>query len=177
MNLVPFIARGPVRSSENFFIILQEKDKNRLCYVTIDLIAGHCLALQLQGVQSVRPLTHQLIFNTLVELGCVLDKIVITQIIDNSYRATLYIKNPDKLVIEIDSRPSDAITLAIIAGCPMLINEDLLEMNEELRTMVDAAEKQAKTNFLSNKEMLPKKMTEEEAAEFLKNFDPGKKTH
>ena len=82
--------------------------------------------MRLQGLSPERPLTHDLFATTLEELGVGLDQVVIAELAEETYHARLFLEL-DGRVVEIDSRPSDALALAVRAGVPVFAAEDVLD--------------------------------------------------
>jgi bifunctional DNase/RNase len=100
------------------------------------------IAFALEGVDTPRPLTHDLFCDVLDELGVTLERVVITELRDTTYFADLHLKAADG-VVHVSSRPSDAIALAVRTGCPIFAEEDVLEeagFVEEADDDVDADE-------------------------------------
>jgi bifunctional DNase/RNase len=84
------------------------------------------IAFALEGVDTPRPLTHDLFCDVLDELGVTLERVVITELRDTTYFADLHLKSPNG-VVHVSSRPSDAIALAVRTGCPIFAEEDVLD--------------------------------------------------
>lgn len=85
------------------------------------------IALALEGVETPRPLTHDLFCNVLDELGASLDEVVVTEIRGTTYYAELHL-DVDGEELSVSSRPSDAIALAVRAGCPIYVDDEVLEV-------------------------------------------------
>ncbi len=84
------------------------------------------ILLGIQGIEAPRPLTHDLISNTLERLGHSLDRVLITRIEEGTFYAELVLRGPLGEV-RIDARPSDSMALAVRAGCPIYVAEAVLE--------------------------------------------------
>ncbi len=84
------------------------------------------IAFALEGVDTPRPLTHDLFCDVLAELGTTLERVLITELRDTTYFATLHLATGGQ-VREVSSRPSDAIALAVRIGCPIFAEEDVLD--------------------------------------------------
>jgi len=85
------------------------------------------IALALEGVETPRPLTHELFCNVLDQLGADLTQVVVTEIRDTTYYAELHL-DLDEEVLRISARPSDAVALAVRAGCPIFVDDEVLEV-------------------------------------------------
>ena len=99
--------------------------KKRSLPIWIGLFEAQAILLGLQEVDTPRPLTHDLISSILQKLDTKLDKVVITNIIDNTFYALLYLKMNEQEVT-VDSRPSDGIALALKTGAPIFISEEVM---------------------------------------------------
>lgn len=113
-------------SSGNFVMVLQEIDSPRKLPIIIGIQEAQAIAVALEQMHPVRPLTHDLFLNTIGSLKASLECVKICGIKEGTYFSVIVVKDSDKNLIEIDSRTSDAIALAIRQNCPILINENLL---------------------------------------------------
>jgi bifunctional DNase/RNase len=92
-------------------------------------IGGHeatAIALALEGVSTPRPLTHDLLCNVLDELGAELTRVVITEIRETTYYAELHLDLDDDVLL-VSARPSDALALAVRVGCPIFVEDAVME--------------------------------------------------
>ena len=94
--------------------------------IVIGPVEAMAILMNMQGITPNRPLTHNLLKNLLDLLGAEVEQIIITNIKDNVYYANLYIKH-DKYTFEVDSRPSDAIAIALAYNAPIYMNLKLIE--------------------------------------------------
>jgi bifunctional DNase/RNase len=107
-------------------VILKETEGERVLPIWIGPAEASAIALELQGVKYVRPLTHDLVKQIIVGLGANLRRVLITQVKDNTYYAELHLYR-DNHVIQIDARPSDSIAVALRLKAPIFTHDDLLE--------------------------------------------------
>ena len=135
-------------------IFLDETEGTRILPIWIGPMEAQAIAIRLSGYPSPRPMTHDLIFSIIKTLGLKIVSVTITDIVENTYYSQLLITDTDggnpRLV---DSRPSDAVAMAVRFGCPIYINESVF----------------GKTQVLS------KPITEDEVVKFkhdLKNLKP-----
>lgn len=119
--------------SNMYILLLKEINGNDTLPIWIGRPEADSIALALGKIATPRPLTHDLIKNVLEGLKTKVIKIVITEIVDNTYYAVIYV---DKSGVEvpIDSRPSDAIAVAIRMNCPIFVEKNVIESknNDEL---------------------------------------------
>lgn len=112
-------------------VVLQGKRDKRTLILTIGHFEANGIALPLQGVTPPRPLTHDLILALLTEVKTSLSRIVITDLRSDIYYAVLYL-DAGGHVLKVDSRPSDAIALALRAKVPILVEDRVFEKAERL---------------------------------------------
>jgi uncharacterized protein len=112
-------------SAGNFVIVLQEINTTRRLPIIIGLQEAQAIAVALEQMHPVRPLTHDLFLNTIELLKGNLEHVKICGIQDGTYISVIVIKDNEQNVIEIDSRTSDAIALAIRKKCPIFISDHL----------------------------------------------------
>jgi bifunctional DNase/RNase len=122
-----------------YVVVLEDMDKTRLVPIWIGLSEGNAIALELQGERFPRPLTHDLIVNLLSCLNATVEKVVVSDLKDNSYYAVLHLKaNGQNLVI--DARPSDSLAIAVRVHCPIFIDEKVLNKCRTVESPITKAE-------------------------------------
>jgi bifunctional DNase/RNase len=106
-------------------VILKDEVGEKWLPIYIGPFEAQAIALQLEHIQMPRPLTHDLVKNILDALNVTISRVIICDLKDNTYYAKLVVKN-DGVHQEIDSRPSDAIALALRMQAPILVAEDVM---------------------------------------------------
>lgn len=124
-------AVGVDPQSRQPLVVLQGKRDRRTLVLTIGHFEANGIALPLQGVMPPRPLTHDLILTLLADLKASLARIVITDLKNDTYYALLYL-DVGGTVLAVDSRPSDAIALALRAKVPILVEDRVFDKAERL---------------------------------------------
>lgn len=124
MDLARIIIR---ENDEQQIIILRERDGDRHFPILIGIFEATAIDRRVKSVKTPRPMTHDLMTNTVDALGCELEKIVIHDLLDHTFYAKLIIRQNGRLV-EIDARPSDAIALQVASDAPLYVSERVLEM-------------------------------------------------
>ncbi len=109
-----------------YILLLKEVDGTQTLPIWIGKPEADSIALALGKVATPRPLTHDLLKNILSTLDLHVSRVVVTDIIDNTYYALLYLTDGDQ-EISIDSRPSDAVALALRVNAPIFVDEDIIE--------------------------------------------------
>jgi bifunctional DNase/RNase len=107
-------------------VILKEKDSDRYLPIWIGPAEADAIAVRLQDVQVARPLTHDLLRGVIDTLGATIDHIVVNDLSNDTFFAKIII-HVDGRSMDIDSRPSDAIALAVRAQVPIYADESVLE--------------------------------------------------
>ncbi len=107
-------------------IILKEMDGIRSLPIWIGLLEATAIASELENIKFPRPMTHDLLKNILDQVGLSVNKIEVCDLKDNTFYALIYLQYKEK-EIAIDSRPSDAIALALRTEAPIYVNEAVLE--------------------------------------------------
>jgi bifunctional DNase/RNase len=108
-------------------IYLKEIDGNRTFPILIGIFEATSIDRRVKGFPSPRPLTHDLICNVIENMGGELQDVIISELKDHTYYARLRVRQNGEL-IEIDSRPSDAIAVAVTCepALPIFVNEEVL---------------------------------------------------
>lgn len=131
----------PVEMQLKRIVIFEFPDQGNIIYLKevsgdreFPIVIGTYEAVQIKrrvhGLTTPRPLTHDLIVNVLRDLGADLEYVYIHDLIDHTYYAKLVVRK-DGETIEVDSRPSDAIAIAVTVGAPIYVEESVLERSLE----------------------------------------------
>ncbi len=112
-------------------VVVEEVGGPRLVPIWIGIFEGGAIAAELTGQEPPRPMTHDLISTIFKTAHLNLEKVIITDLRDNTYFAELYLKTNGSTTV-IDARPSDALALAVRAKCPMYVSEAVFEKCPEL---------------------------------------------
>jgi bifunctional DNase/RNase len=110
---------------EQQLILLRERDGKRALPIVIGLTEALAIDRRIKGVQPPRPMTHDLLGNVIDSLEAELEKIVINDLQDHTFLAKLVIRQQGEL-IEVDSRPSDAIALGVATEVPIYVEDHVL---------------------------------------------------
>jgi len=107
-------------------VILKEKSAERYLPIWIGINEANAIALKITGITPERPITHDLLANILGAVEVVVDRIVVTSLSNEVFYARI-LANVDGRSLEIDSRPSDAIAVAVRVGAGIFVADDVLE--------------------------------------------------
>ena len=109
-------------------IVLKEKQGARLLPVVIGIAEVNAIKLKLSGIEPPRPLTHDLLLRTIESLGARLKEIVIDKLENNTFYAKVVLsRNGAGSEIRVDARPSDSVAIALRAGAPIYVAEEVLD--------------------------------------------------
>ena len=113
-------------TSDHQIVVLKEREGQRSFPIVIGLHEAWAIDRAVKGIPTPRPLTHDLIHNVIEGLGAGLTQIIINDLLNNTFYAKLILQMNGKAV-EIDSRPSDAIALAMQKSTPIFVAEKVLD--------------------------------------------------
>ncbi len=124
VNTVLFDSRN-----SSYIVVLKDETGAKILPIWIGAAEGNSIALAMSNVKSARPLTHDLITSIFDRLEIEIARVVISDLIDNTFYASLYLLHNSK-EFHIDSRPSDAIAIAIRIGAPVFVAEEVLSKQD-----------------------------------------------
>jgi len=107
-------------------IVLKERTGNRVLPIIIGISEVTAIKMKISGIQPPRPLTHDLLRNTITQLGAKLARVVINKLEFNTFFAKLVVQTKEGALEEVDARPSDSIALALRADAPIFVDDDVL---------------------------------------------------
>jgi len=120
-------------------VILKDSDNKVNLPIWIGLLEATAIATELEGIKMARPMTHDLLRNLIGELGGTVESVEITDLRENTYYAVIHISVAGS-ARAIDSRPSDAISLALRVKSPIYVAKRVLEASSALQQMEEGAE-------------------------------------
>src|ERR1700674_4581749 len=113
-------------------VILKDVTSDMVLPIWVGIYEANAIALEIEKVPTPRSMTHDLIKNVLVGLDTQVHKVVVTELREDTFYAVIWIERQGS-VISIDSRPSDALALALRVDCPIFVEDDVLK-NSKLAT-------------------------------------------
>ncbi|HHG75328.1 MAG TPA: bifunctional nuclease family protein [Persephonella sp.] len=124
-------------------VVLKGKDTDHVLPIWIGVFEANAIAMQLEGITRPRPMTHDLVNSIIDTLNGIVEYIHIHDLKDNTYYAEITIKTQTGQV-KIDSRPSDAINIALRSGAPIFVSEEVLQKSQIEDSETDAKEEDLK---------------------------------
>lgn len=110
-------------------VILKGVEGGALLPIWVGVYEANAIAVEIEKVTSPRPMTHDLIKNVLTGLECSVSKVVVNQLKDDTFYAIIWLERDGKL-ISIDSRPSDALALALRTDSPIFVDEEVIKSSK-----------------------------------------------
>lgn len=159
-------------SNAGFVVFLQENEGKRVLPIFVGILEAKSIASRLNNETFPRPLTHDLLKNVVEQLGYRVSRVEVCDLIDNTFYGKLFLEQDNKS-LEIDSRPSDAIALALRFSAPIFVAEKVMDeagqvMEEPKEEVPEQLKQEAEKKKLPLMEQLKldlKKAIEEERYE------------
>lgn len=107
-------------------VVLKEKESDKYLPIWVGQSEGDAIAMRLEGQEIPRPMTHRIMDTMIRDMGGEVERVVVSDLVDDTFFAVVKIKNGDE-AIEFDTRPSDAIALAVHSGAPVFASPDVLD--------------------------------------------------
>ncbi len=106
-------------------IILRDGEGQRILPIWVGVFEANAIALQIENVQTPRPMTHDLLKNVIQDLSAQVERIVVTELKENTFYAVIHLRS-DGAAVVVDARPSDAIALALRTSAPIFVEESVI---------------------------------------------------
>jgi uncharacterized protein len=110
-------------------VILKDIGSDTVLPIWVGVYEANAIALEIEKVTTPRPMTHDLIKNVLVGLESQVRKVVVTELRDDTFFAVIWVER-DGRIVSIDSRPSDALALALRVDCPIFVEDGVLKSSK-----------------------------------------------
>ncbi len=108
-------------------IILKDVESDTMLPIWVGAYEANAIALEIEKIAPPRPMTHDLLRNLIIELGIQVERVVVTSLRDNTFFAIIEMRMSDGNRMVLDSRPSDAIALALRADCPIYVDAEVIK--------------------------------------------------
>jgi hypothetical protein len=117
-------------------VVLKDVDGDSVLPIWVGVYEANAIVLEIEKVTTPRPMTHDLLKNMLTGFGASVSKIVVTELKDDTFYAVIWAER-DGQVISIDSRPSDALALALRVDCPIFVDDEVLRVSKVVSAATD----------------------------------------
>lgn len=117
-------------------VILKDVDGSAILPIWVGIYEANAIALEIEKVTTPRPMTHDLIKTLLMGLSAGIRKVVVNELRDDTFYAMIWLEKDGEL-ITVDSRPSDALALALRLDCPIYVDESVLKNSKTAGSVSD----------------------------------------
>ncbi|MEE2965997.1 MAG: bifunctional nuclease family protein [Acidobacteriota bacterium] len=130
-------------------VILRDSDGKRILPIWVGVFEANAIALQIENVSTPRPMTHDLLRNVIQDLNGDVQKIVVSDLKDNTFYAVLHVVVAGEMVM-IDARPSDAIALALRVRAPIFAEDAVIDNAKSMDITPDKGDSERLQQWLEN---------------------------
>ena len=130
-------------------VILKETDSETVLPIWVGIYEANAIALEIEKVSTPRPMTHDLLRNLLIGLEATVRKVVVTELREDTFYAVIWLDRGGE-IISIDSRPSDAIALALRMDCPIFVEDEVLKSSKQAANAIDRVTSDDLRKWLEN---------------------------
>jgi bifunctional DNase/RNase len=132
-------------------VLLKDLEERNFLPIWIGMFEAAAIAMELQNFTPPRPMTHDLITSVLMTLNATVKQVVINEIVENTFYAIIKLKvNDSEKTIKIDSRPSDAIAIAVRTKVSIFVSESVMSKAKMVNVEQDEEETKNFKNFIDN---------------------------
>jgi uncharacterized protein len=110
-------------------VILKDSGGDAVLPIWVGIYEANAIALEIEKVTTPRPMTHDLIKNVLTGLDAQVKKVVVTELRDDTFFAVIWLEREGR-IISVDSRPSDALAVALRLDCPIFVDDEVLKTSK-----------------------------------------------
>ena len=130
-------------------VVLKDVGSDTVLPIWVGIYEANAIALEIEKVSTPRPMTHDLIKNVLTGLDTQVHKVVVTELREDTFYAVIWLER-DGHIISIDSRPSDALALALRVDCPIFVDDEVLKNSKQAASGSDRVSQEELRKWLEN---------------------------
>jgi bifunctional DNase/RNase len=130
-------------------VVLKDLNGNTILPIWVGIYEANAIALEIEKVSTPRPMTHDLIKTLLLGLGTGIRKVVVSELKDDTFYAVIWL-DKDGDLISVDSRPSDALALALRLDCPIYVDESVLKNSKRSSAAADKVSDEEQRRWLES---------------------------
>jgi bifunctional DNase/RNase len=130
-------------------VILKDVGGDAVLPIWVGIYEANAIALEIEKVTTPRPMTHDLLKNLLIGLEASVRKVVVNELRDDTFFAIIWVER-DGQIISIDSRPSDALALALRVDCPIFVEDEVLKTSRIASAVSDRVSQEELRKWLEN---------------------------
>jgi len=117
-------------------VLLKDVGSETVLPIWVGAYEANAIQLEIEKVSTPRPMTHDLIKNVLIGLDTLVHKVVVTELKEDTFYAIIWLEREGRIV-SVDSRPSDALALALRMDCPIFVDEEVLKHSKQAANLSD----------------------------------------
>jgi len=136
-------------STNTPIVVLKDSQGSAILPIWVGIYEANAIALEIEKVQTPRPMTHDLLKNVLLGLNVRVQKVVVNELRDDTFFALIWVER-DGQTMSIDSRPSDALALALRVDCPIFVEEQVLKNSKVSSTISERNTSEELRKWLEN---------------------------
>jgi bifunctional DNase/RNase len=130
-------------------VILKDISSNTVLPIWVGIYEANAIALEIEKVSTPRPMTHDLMKSVLLGLNAYVRKVVVSELKDDTFYALIWLER-DGEMITVDSRPSDALALALRTDCPIFVDDSVLKSSKLANAVSDKVNNEDLRRWLEN---------------------------
>ncbi len=130
-------------------VILKDPKSERVLPIWVGIFEANAIALQIEKISTPRPMTHDLVRNILESLHANVEKVVITDLEESTFYALIHVRFKD-VTLHVDSRPSDAIAIALRTDAPIFVEDKVISQARKVDIAKDVGESERLKKWLEN---------------------------
>lgn len=130
-------------------VVLKDLSGDSVLPIWVGIYEANAIALEIEKVTTPRPMTHDLIKILLMGLDCTIKKVVVSELKEDTFYALIWLERDGKL-ISVDSRPSDALALALRHDCPIYVEEKVLQSSRNSANVSEKVNNEELRKWLEN---------------------------
>jgi hypothetical protein len=130
-------------------VVLKDAQGSAVLPIWVGVYEANAIALEIEKVQTPRPMTHDLLRNVLLGLNVHVRKVVVSDLRDDTFYALFWIER-DGSMMSIDARPSDALALALRMDCPIFVEDQVLRTSKSSDTVTEKSTNEELRKWLEN---------------------------
>jgi len=116
-------------NSNTPIVVLKGVDSDNILPIWVGAFEANAIALEIEKIVPQRPMTHDLLRNIILETGLTVNRIIISNLLENTFYAQIELGDQEGKKIVLDARPSDAIALALRSDCPIYVEQDVFDIS------------------------------------------------
>jgi len=130
-------------------VMLKDLNGSSILPIWVGIYEANAIALEIEKVQTPRPMTHDLLKNVLLGLDVRVQKVVVNELKDDTFYALIWVERGGQ-IMSIDSRPSDALALALRVDCPIFVDDEVLKNSKVSSAVTEKSTNEQLRNWLEN---------------------------